>query len=241
MILSMDISKIQRTIDSAACSEQLINQRFELVRLAAEVFDEMALFLASASHTYHGSSIQGNLESNLNVLDECVAVAMLLSIASQLTGGFALLFSKRQHYAAAALLRQLVEVKYLAWAFAVNDSDASKWLRSTKREREEFFRLARLRSNSGGRFRNKDYSYHCELGGHPDPRSYLLFEAQADRTGQLLLADALGHIGHIWNHVAEWAVNTSNVNLIEPNAQRLPLMHRRWSSADPLSKLPPPP
>jgi hypothetical protein len=36
-----------------------------------------------------------------------------------------LLFSNRQHYAAAALLRQLVEVEYLAWAFGTNNSDAS--------------------------------------------------------------------------------------------------------------------
>ena len=110
----------------------------------------MASFLVAASYTHHGLFIQGNPESDPNAFDECVAVAMLLRIASQLTGGCALLFSKRQHYAAAALLRQLVEVEYLAWAFAANDSDASKWLRSTKREREEFFRPARLRSNSGG-------------------------------------------------------------------------------------------
>lgn len=201
--LAMDISKIRETIDSAVSSEPLINQRLELARLAADVFDEMASFLVKASYTHHGVSIQGNPESDPNVFDDCVAVAMLLRIASQLIGGCALLFSKRQHYAAAALLRQLVEVEYLAWAFSANDSDARKWLRSTKREREEFFRPARLRSDSGGRFRNKDYSYHCELGGHPVPRSCLLFGAQADKTGQLLLADALGHIGHIWNYVVE--------------------------------------
>jgi len=104
-----------------------------------------------------------------------------------------------------------------------NNSDASKWLHSTKREREEFFRPARLRSASGGRFRNKDYSYHCEQGGDPIPGSFLLFGAGAGKNALLLLADALGHIGHLWNHVAEWAANSSDENRIEPNAHRLPL------------------
>jgi hypothetical protein len=237
----MDISEIQEVIVSAASSESLIELRFELARLASDVFGEMASFLLSASYARHEPPPENNRQVDRSLPDECIAVAMLLRIASQLTGGCALLFSNRQHYAAAALLRQLVEVEYLAWAFGTNNSDASKWLHSTKREREEFFRPARLRSASNGRFRNKDYSYHCELGGHPVPGSFLLFGAGADKNGQLLLADALGHIGHIWNHVAEWAANSSDENLIEPNAHRLPLMHRRWTSLDPLSKLPSPP
>ncbi len=100
--------------------------------------------------------------------------------------------------------------------------------------KEKRFLCRHVRSDSGRRFRNKDHSYHCELGGHPILRSCLLFGAQADKAGQLLLTDALSHIGHIWNHVVEWVGNTSDENLVEPNAQRLPLMHRRWSSADPL-------
>jgi hypothetical protein len=35
--------------------------------------------------------------------------------------------------------------------------------------REEFFRPANLRKASEGKFRDKDYGFHCELGGHPVP------------------------------------------------------------------------
>lgn len=45
--------------------------------------------------------------------DETVAVSLLLRIASQLVSASTDLFSDGRHYAAAALLRQLVEVEYL--------------------------------------------------------------------------------------------------------------------------------
>ncbi|MFN9644365.1 MAG: hypothetical protein ACK6BG_04420 [Cyanobacteriota bacterium] len=60
-----------------------------------------------------------------------------------------------------------------------------------------------------------------ELGGHPDSRSVLLFEADADQIGHFLLADALDHIGDIWNHVVAWEAKKSVDILIEPNAQLL--------------------
>jgi hypothetical protein len=65
-------------------------------------------------------------------------------------------------YAAAALLRQLVEVEYLAWAFAEDDEEAAAWLRSTKEERTKFWqpRLTSLGKRSAGRFKGGFLQHH---------------------------------------------------------------------------------
>ena len=89
------------------------------------------------------------------------------------------------HYAAAALVRQLVEVEYLAWAFDARDSDAERWLRSTAEERRDFFAPAKLRKAAQGKFRGKDYGHHCEMGGQS---TVSLWPWQVDSTGKLLWA-----------------------------------------------------
>jgi hypothetical protein len=54
--------------------------------------------------------------------------------------GCADLIADGRHYAGAALVRQLVEVEYLAWAFETKDEESAKWLRSRREEREQFFK-----------------------------------------------------------------------------------------------------
>jgi hypothetical protein len=49
--------------------------------------------------------------------DETVAIALLLRIAAELIEASNDLFMNGKAYAAAALIRQMVEVEYLAWAF----------------------------------------------------------------------------------------------------------------------------
>jgi hypothetical protein len=128
--------------------------------------------------------------------DEIVAVSLLFRIGGQLTSAGADLFADGRHYAAAALLRQMVEIEYLAWAFDSRDKDAERWLRGTADERRNFFTPAKLRQAANGKFRGKDYGYHCELGGHPVPNSFVLLHRD-EVTCQLLLSDMLGHTGRI--------------------------------------------
>jgi hypothetical protein len=49
------------------------------------------------------------------------------------------------------------------------DKDAERWLRSTKRDRENFFAPRKIRVAANDRFRGADYGSHCDLGGHPTP------------------------------------------------------------------------
>jgi hypothetical protein len=93
-----------------------------------------------------GSSARGNGN------DAQVAVGLLAQIGADLLDASATLLSGTNHYAGAALLRQVVEVEYLSWAFANEKREASEWLNSTHQKRLEFFTPARLRDLSDGRF-----------------------------------------------------------------------------------------
>lgn len=175
---------------------------------------------------------------------------MLLRIGSGLVSGCADLVNSGRHYAGAALVRQLVEVEYLAWAFEKDDEECRRWLRSTREERHSFFTPAKLRKAAGGHFRSVDYSFHCELGGHPVPGSWRLLN-NAEATGQLMLSDCLGHSTRIWDHCLGWIKRydlngggfSEAVFGDSANAKVKEMRHRHdeWRRLDTLTALPPPP
>jgi hypothetical protein len=106
--------------------------------------------------------------------DATVGLAAVLQIAGELVSGAITLLGEDNRYAAAALLRQLVEVEYLAWAFAEDEEEARKWMQSTKEQRQQLWQPRHLRERAGGRFRGSDYGQHCGRGGHPSPEGLTL-------------------------------------------------------------------
>lgn len=137
-------------------------------------------------------------------------------------------------------MRQLVEVEYLAWAFDARDNDAERWLRSTTEERRDFFTPAKLRQAAQGKFRGKDYGNHCEMGGHPVPRSAILLNGD-EVICQLLLSDLLGHTGQIWDHLLDWSADQSWALPIHSRKESMYLAYRAWKKVDRLVELPLPP
>lgn len=136
----------------AAVDAEQVKRRNELATFSADVFSQVGAELTDLGHIFgsdraRGSSPQGHGS------DEVFAVGLLLRIAGQLTSAFVDLWGGGRQYAAAALLRQVVEIEYLAWAFETRDNDAERWLRSDPKERETFSRPAKLRLAAAGRFR----------------------------------------------------------------------------------------
>lgn len=172
--------------------------------------------------------------------DETVAISMLLRIGGQLVSGSADLICDGRHYAGSALIRQLVEVEYLAWAFGTRNNDAANWLRSSRKERKDFFSPAKLRKAAESHFRSTDYGYHCELGGHPVPGSWMLLNDDT-ATAQLMLSDCIGHAGQIWNHVGDWAQSHSSGESVLRRSLEMAERYARWNEFDLLARLPPPP
>jgi hypothetical protein len=226
-------------VRQAATSRSLRRLRHGLAVWSAKNLLAAGRELHLAGHVIGPDRVQGTSPFG-HGSDEVVAVSVLLRICAQLTSASADLFKDGRSYAAAALLRQMVEVEYLAWAIETRDRDGERWLRSTKEERETFFRPAKLRQAAAGKFRGKDYGYHCELGGHPVPGASILLADDA-AIGQMLLSDLLGHVGRIWDHLVGWARRN---DLGDPILKRAAAMSRRfgaWKERDPLTTLPPPP
>lgn len=126
--------------------------------------------------------------------DLTVGIATGLQVGAELIAGAIALLDLGNRYAAMALVRQLVEVEYLAWAFAEDrDRTADTWLRSTADDRRRLWQPRHLRESSDGRFRAKDYADHCERGGHPTPSAAQLLPGHSDAFPQ----------GFIWLELCE--------------------------------------
>ena len=226
-------------VAKASADAGLVTMRAQLAKFTALSFTRAGEELHAIGNIFGTDRIDGTSPGK-NGSDEIVAMSLLLRIGGQLTSASADLFADGRHYAAAALLRQLVEIEYLAWAFQTRDKDAERWLRSTREERQSFFTPAKLRNASGGKFRGKDYGYHCELGGHPVPGSSILLQKESG-CGQLLLADLLGHTGRIWGHLIDWAQGQPWVAPIANRYEEMFQRYSEWKKSDPINDLPPPP
>lgn len=151
-------------IRQAAVDPVGIAARMDFAKFTAETFKDLGEKLFVCGHIL-GTDRRDGVSPFGHGDDAVVAVSMLLRIGSEIVSGCADLVGSGRYYAGAALVRQLVEVEYLAWAFEKNDKESRRWLRSTREERHSFFTPAKLRKAADGHFRSADYSFHCELGG----------------------------------------------------------------------------
>jgi hypothetical protein len=140
-----------------------------------------------------------------NTSDETDAIGFLLQMAGELLFASGRLLAGGEHYAGAALLRQMSEIEYLTWTIKERYRTATNWLRSTHAERMKAFTPAQLRKTSKGRFLDKDYQDHCEQGGHPTSRGIPLLGGENVGMAQLLLVDLLTHSWRTWDQVAAWS------------------------------------
>jgi hypothetical protein len=234
-----DIEAVKHIAKIAANDKKLIKQRVALAHFSSETFLSVGIRLHLLGHIV-GPDRTNQTSPFGHGSDETVAISVLLRIASQLISASTDLFEDGRTYAAAALLRQMVEIEYLAWAMETRDRDGERWLRSNQKQRENFFKPAKLRKAAQGKFRGKDYGYHCELGGHPVPGASILLGDDL-AIGQLLLADLLGHAGRIWNHLVGWARKSSSNEIVLSRAREMSKRFADWTSKDPFFNLPPPP
>lgn len=239
MLDDQEIERWRALARASASDSTQVATRFQLAQTTVETFSAAGAELHVVGHLFGTDRVRGKSPGG-HGSDEIVAVSLLLRIASELVAASADLFKDGRHYAAAALVRQLVEIEYLAWAFDTRDSDAERWLRSNVEERREFFAPAKLRAASQGKFRGKDYGHHCELGGHPVPRAAILLNGD-DTVSQLLLSDMLGHTGRIWDHLLHWSANQMWADPIHKRRESMYAAYKAWKAIDRLVELPMPP
>ena len=234
----IDQKDVNDTIRCFAGKASLIQIRIDLAHFAATTFAVVGDELHALGSTSMGIPSGVTLH---RARDEAVAVSLLLRVAAQLVSASADLFSDNRHYAAAALLRQLVEVEYLAWAIDERDQDGERWLQSSRSQRKSIFSPAKLREAAQGKFRCKDYSFHCEFGGHPTPMGAAMLLSGHKPKEQVLFTDLLGHTGRIWDYLVQWAHRSTCGEPIVKRSQQMFLRFNKWKLEDPLTRLPPPP
>lgn len=134
--------------------------------------------------------------------DQLVAIAHLCETGAALINGAADLLQNGNVYAASALNRQLVEVEYLAWAFANDPDEATTWQVSSKEERLKRWQPRHLRDRSGGKFRGSDYAEHCEIGGHPTPDGMTnLLHGDRETMSGVIAYESAHHGSSVWDYL----------------------------------------
>lgn len=216
----------------AARDQDLMRQRKRTAASVAPRLREAGQIAHVQGHIVGNGRVAGTSPHG-NGNDALVGVGVLVQIAADLVEAAGAMLSGTNHYAGAALLRQVVEVEYLTWAFANSKRDAASWLNSTKDDRFKMFQPKDLRNASGGHFLSADYSHHCELGGHPVPRAVPLLAKSDSSHSQLLLVDLLLHGWRTTDNVAAWAKAKGADELLIPvEAAREDFAH--WGRIDPL-------
>ncbi|MDQ6946020.1 MAG: hypothetical protein M3256_07040 [Actinomycetota bacterium] len=136
--------------------------------------------------------------------DGTVALGLVAQMAAELGAGALTLLEVDNRYAAAALIRQLVELEYLSWWMTENPGERCRWIRASVDERRTLFSPAALRKMAGGRFTSGPYHAHCGMGGHPDPRARLLLPDHKPAVEtDALVGDLLHHLGRVRRFVEE--------------------------------------
>jgi len=142
--------------------------------------------------------------------EELRAVSIVVEIAAELASATVSLLEAGKVYAAAALIRQLVEAEYLIALFATDATAAATWRRSSPEEIRRMFAPKVLRQRAAGIFRDSEYWVHCDLGGHPNPKGIMLLSSHRLRRGtveyprlEIQWADLCQHLARLWSHVVE--------------------------------------
>jgi hypothetical protein len=166
------------------------------------------------------------------------AFGLLLTMAGDLLSSTVLLAASKHFYSAAALVRQIVEIEYLTWAFKEKQLTPQAWLNSTHRERQNIFSPRELRKTSKGRFLDKDYREHCESGGHPIPKGMSMFSSTAAHGFQVLAVDVITHGWRTWDQTLAWSAEYPAVSQILDNtAEHLALALKSWGTQDKIYQL----
>lgn len=164
--------------------------------------------------------------------DRTVGVATVAQIGAELAAGAITLLKADNLYAANALIRQIVEVEYLADVFEAQDGIAADWLRADRQQRLDFWSPGRLRQRAGGRFLSTDYWRHCEIGGHPATPGMQLLPGHRRPNAAYFWADMAGHLSGIWHSLAEMMQQLSEPIPPEIGIPDVDAAIHRWHSAD---------
>lgn len=198
-----DSAEIQRLLNELANDETATASRIAVCDVIAQALFHLGRTLWVAGYITGPDRKSGASPFGFGD-DSAVGVATVIQIGGELAQGSTQLLKEGNLYAGAALIRQIVEVEYLAFAFAAQHEKAALWIHADRDERLKFWSPKRLRKGSS-RFLDSDYWHHCDLGGHPTMEGMVLLPEHVRINSALLWVDLAGHLSSIWRHVTQAA------------------------------------
>jgi|GEM_PF-1901313 len=167
----------------------------------------------------------------------------VVEMAAELAAAVKYELEAERRYAAASLVRQLIEAEYLLRAFVDDISRAAEWYRASPDDIRKCFMPKTMRPLGG--FSDYEYWTHCDQGGHPAPQGarLLRFGVHAPLQEDTVITasmwgDFAQHLGRVW-----WAVHellaTHHARFATVRAQQIAQVDAigtRWRDADPLSR-----
>jgi hypothetical protein len=173
-------------IEAAAFDPAQSAARREACAAIAAAFAEAGKKSLAAGHAWGMDGIQG--------------LGAMTCFAAELSAAAIRCLRDCNCYAAAALVRQLVEIQYFMWLFAEDGEASQQWLNASAEDMRRTFRPAELRTRSKGVFDNEEYRKHCDMAGHPNPAAGILLNQGAGRSFvlELAYADLAQHLERIW-------------------------------------------
>lgn len=150
------------------------------------------------------------------------------AIGGELAASVTYLAEGRWAYASAALVRQLVEIEYLAWAVTNDPDDAWEWFTSDKKTRLSRWQPGKIRQRSEGRFPNKDYHDHCEIGGHPVPEPAMNVLDNRGRWVEVTLYETALHGVATFHYLLRALEDTDSIPEVERHHKLVDRAHEVW-------------
>lgn len=239
MVLSTGEAKVDEVLrewlEVAAQDEEGIEARREVGEAVAVALREGGKLLWIGGAMFGSDRADGTSPFDFGD-DASVGLATVMQMSGEVVSGAIVLFGDENRYAAAALIRQLVELEYLAWAFAEDEDEAGNWMRSSKEERQRLWRPVHLRERAGGRFRATDYGEHCGKGGHPSPEGIHLLPDHytPEASTPLWWCDMVIHAHSVWDYSVAAAKKLGQGDALETmdEAGKLDEAVTRWRATD---------
>jgi hypothetical protein len=230
--------KLEAAIIKAGEDKKGIASRRELCQAVAFAFTKVGEGLWLCGYVIGPDRVEGESPFGFGS-DATVGLGTVVQIAGELSSGVAALLDQGNRYAAAALLRQLVEVEYLTWAFAEDEDEAMHWIRSNREQRMRFWTPGHIRKRAGDRFRGSDYALHCEAGGHPTPEGVHLLPSRSTEPAFFDWNDLAFHGLSAWDYTLVAADKLGYGDEIRalPESQALSIARERRENDDPLVPL----
>lgn len=224
-------------VRSAALDEIAMAARLELISALPTALVTAGQTLRTVGHIWGPGRVEGTSPFG-NGEDGLVSLGYLAETTAELVASGADLIVQERRYASAALIRQLVELEYLTWAFAYDRDEAVDWLRSSRQQRIARWQPRQLRERSGGVFDAADYQQHCELGGHPTPAGSRTFIASTSESftvlDETLRFELCLHGSHIWRYTLLGGQNFGDGVVPGPTTSLLDAAIKSWVDADQL-------